>query len=375
MLHRTAPSCLIVLFTGLLLLAGGCDLFFDGDSGDERPTVSLYADGLVAPIGIEVDGQGRLWVGEQGTGNDDSRLSVITPDGQVHPFLANMPSEIVQGDPLGVLRAYFSPNGEDLLIFQGEGTNPLSMHLLRADPTGFTPGDPPLDTSAVEEVADIGGFVLSEAFDFATSNPYAMALGPDGNQFIVDAGANAIIRRNQDTGELSVFAQFDDLQNPTEVGPPVIDAVPTDVVFTDGRFYVSTLTGFPFPEGQARIYEVDLQGNVSVFKEGFTALVDLAVDPHDGALFALQIAQFNPASGFLPETGQLLKVPPTGAPDTLVTGLNFSSGMHVGAHPKSTSTPESTSSVRSGRSRAVGAPGELFVSSLADGAVLRIELP
>lgn len=345
-----------LLKTGIFMLVSlslitGCDTFGtdEADDDDATPTVSVYAEGLTAPIGIEVDAEGRLWVGEQGTGNDDSRLSVVTPDGQVHPFLAGFPSETIQGDPLGVLRAYFSQNGDDLLIFQGEGTNPLSMHLLRADPAGFSPGDPPLSVNDIEEVADIGDFVLSDDFDFATSNPYAMALGPENDQFIVDAGANAIIRRDRATGELSVFARFGDLQNPTDVGPPVIDAVPTDIIFRNGRFYVSALTGFPFPEGQARIYEVDPQGNVSVLNAGFTALVDLAVDPRDGALMALQIAQPG-QEGFQLNTGQLLKVQ-DGAIDTLVTELNFSSGMHVGA------------------------PGEVFVSSLADGEILRVELP
>jgi hypothetical protein len=336
----------------VLFLTAGCDTFDTGatDDDDVTPTVSVYADDLVAPIGIELDEQGHLWVGEQGTGNDDSRLSMITPDGQVHPFLAGFPSEVIQGDPLGILRAYFSPSGEDLFVLQGEGSAALSMHLLRADPAGFTPGDAPQDTSAVEEVADVGQFVLNHPSNFTSSNPYAMAFGPDNDQYIAGAGANAIIRRDESTGELSVFARFDDLQNPTDVGPPVIDAVPTDVIFRDGRYYVSALTGFPFPEGQARIYEVDQQGNTSVLHDGFTALVDLAVDPRDGSLMALQIARPDPGSGFLPETGQLLDVQ-NGTTDTLVTRLNAPSGMHVGTE------------------------SNVFVSSLADGEVLQIDLP
>jgi sugar lactone lactonase YvrE len=341
----------ILLALASLLFVMGCDTFGTDETNDDdaTPTVSVYAEGLTAPIGIEVDAQGRLWVGEQGTGNDDSRLSVITPDGQVHPFLAGFPSEIIQGDPLGVQRAYFSPSGDDLFILQGEGTDALSMHLLRADPSGFTPGDPPLSVGDIEDVADIGRFVLSDDFDFATSNPYAMAFGPENDPFIVDAGANAIIRRDRSTGELSVFARFDDVQNPTDVGPPMTDAVPTDVIFRDGRFYVSTLTGFPFPEGQARIYEVDQQGNVSVLEDGFTALVDLAVDPRDGSLLALQIARPG-QEGFQPNTGQLLKVE-NSTTDTLVTDLNLSSGMHVGTE------------------------SNVFVSSLADGEILQIDLP
>ncbi|MDL1878035.1 hypothetical protein FBQ85_23120, partial [Cytophagia bacterium CHB2] len=49
---------------------------------------TVYASGLTGPIGIAVDGRGWLWVAEQGTGNQDSRVVVVTTDGQVHPFLS-----------------------------------------------------------------------------------------------------------------------------------------------------------------------------------------------------------------------------------------------------------------------------------------------
>lgn len=349
-LHTCRPLALFTLFLGLALLIAGCDLFDPGEPDTpESPTVRLYAEGLVAPIGIEVGPQGWLWVGEQGTGQDDSQISVITPDGQVYPFLTGLPSDTVAGEITGAWRPYLSADGSELLILQGEGTDALSMSLLAADLSGFAPGDPPLTSSDVRVVADIGAFVLGEQ-RFAQSNPYAMTVGPGGDQFIVDAGANALIRRDTDTGQLSVFATFEEVPNPTPVGPPMTDAVPTGIVFTDGRFYVSALTGFPFPEGQARIYAVDMQGRVSLYKKGFTALVDVVVDPRDGNLMVLQIARFNPQSGFQPNTGQLLKVQ-GGAIDTLVSGLNFSSGMHVGA------------------------PGELFVSSLAEGTILKVTFP
>ena len=349
-LHTGRTLTLLLLFLGAILLFAGCDLFDDEPGGPERPTVSIYAEGLVAPIGIEVDRRRRLWVAEQGTGHNDSRISVVMPSGRVHPFLTGLPSEIIQGDPIGAVRPYLDDG--TLLFFQGEGSDELSMSLLSIDASHFTPNDPPKEVTDVEQVADIGDFVLSERLDFTNSNPYAMAIGPDGDQFIVDAGANAVLRRDPSSGQLSVFARFADLSNPTNVGPPTIDAVPTGIVFREGRFYVSALTGFPFPEGLARIYEIDLQGNVAVHKKGFTALVDVALDPRDGELLVLQIARFrfNPAPGFQPHTGQLLKVH-DGTIDTLVSGLNFSSGMH----PR--------------------APKEVFVSSLADGEILRIALP
>ena len=37
-----------------------------------QPTVEVYATGFVNPIGIEIDGAGNLWVGEQGTGSGNT---------------------------------------------------------------------------------------------------------------------------------------------------------------------------------------------------------------------------------------------------------------------------------------------------------------
>ena len=69
-----------------------------------------------------------------------------------------------------------------------------------------------------------------------------------------------------------------------------MQAVPTSVVKgPDGQYYVSQLTGFPFPPGGANIYRVDpTTGAVSTFATGFTNLMDLAFG-RDGTLYAIEI--------------------------------------------------------------------------------------
>ncbi len=63
-----------------------------------------------------------------------------------------------------------------------------------------------------------------------------MAFGPGGDQYIVDAAANAIIRRDAQTGAFNFSAAFADVPNPAEVGPPMLNAVPTDIVYAARRF-------------------------------------------------------------------------------------------------------------------------------------------
>jgi hypothetical protein len=166
--------------------------------------------------------------------------------------------------------------------------------------------------------------------------------------FIVDAGLNGIVKLERSTGTLSVFTTFDPIANPTEIGPPQIDVVPTGIVFIDDHFYVSGFTGFPFLPGFSRIYQVDLNGNVSVFKDSLTSVVDLAIDPRDNNLVALEYSEFNLDAGFLPGTGKVIKFSGSMV-DTLVTGLSLSTGLDISEN------------------------GGLFVSTFTDGRVLKFD--
>lgn len=338
------PRRLLVVLAALPLLAG-CELLIPlpgEDEGPPPPTITVWADGLAAPVGIMMDPLGQLWVAETAAG----QVSVMTADGALHPLVTGLPVDVVEGEVSGVWRTMLRPDNH-LLIVQGEGSHDLSSTILSADLLNFLPGNPPLDAGALEVVADVAAFTMDEQ-GFPESNPYAVTLGPDGDLFIVDAGVNAILRRDAATGALSIFATFDDHANPTPVGPPVIDAVPTDIVYHDGTFFVSSLTGFPFVEGLSNIYAVDMDGNVSVHQDGLTMITDLAVEPGTGDLLALQFSSFDPAAGFLPNTGRVVRVTDDGL-ETIVSGLNLTAGLHAEAE------------------------GELYVSSIADGQVLRVD--
>ena len=69
-----------------------------------------------------------------------------------------------------------------------------------------------------------------------------------------------------------------------------MQAVPTSIAKgPDGQYYVSQLTGFPFPVGGANVYRVNPRtGEKSVFASGFTNIMDLAFG-RDGTLYVLEI--------------------------------------------------------------------------------------
>jgi hypothetical protein len=113
-----------------------------------------------------------------------------------------------------------------------------------------------------------------------------------------------------------------------------MQSVPTAVAQgPDGAFYVGELTGFPFPEGQARIYRVVPGEEPEVFLEGFTHIIDLESD-EEGRLYVLQIANTSLQSVFGPPfelaTGSLIRVSPDGSRAVLASeGLVIPAGLTI----------------------------------------------
>jgi len=195
---------------------------------------------------------------------------------------------------------------------------------------------PVADIAAYEFAANPGGGPLD-------SNPYGLLAEP-GSRVVADAGGNDLLRVAAN-GDISTLAVF-----PSRPQGRSTDAVPTAVaVGPDGAYYVSELTGVPFPAGFANIYRVVPGHAPTVAWSGFTTVIDIAFGP-DGSLYVLEHST-GPAFFALP--GRLLKVAPDGTRTTVIDGLT-----------------------RPG-SVAVGPDGALYVSnqsiSIGTGEVLRIE--
>jgi hypothetical protein len=122
-------------------------------------------------------------------------------------------------------------------------------------------GNPAIDSNAVDVLADHGRLVIA------------------------DAGANTLLRTRRN-GSLRVLHVFPN----TPPEPDGMQAVPTGVVKGPrGDYFMSQLTGFPFPVGGASVYRVDDRtGDAEVFASGFTNIMDLAFDKH-GTLWVLEI--------------------------------------------------------------------------------------
>ena len=148
----------------------------------------------------------------------------------------------------------------------------------------------------IRKVADIWAFERDVNPDAAVGNP-AVDSNPvdvlvDRGRFVVaDAGGNAIDVVSH-KGRVRNLAVFANRLVPNPFGGPDIpmQAVPTSVVVgPDRQYYVSQLTGFPFPPGGANVYRVNPRsGAVTVFASGFTNIMDLAFGKN-GTLYVLEI--------------------------------------------------------------------------------------
>ena len=325
----------LYLATAGTLLMAGCSKLKDPPAPVLK--ITTLASGLATPIGLAMDKKGLVWVAEAGTGKHDGKVSAITPDGKKYEVVINMPSVPFEGDIDGPSHLLFA---DGILYILG-----AVDRLYKADVSNYKPGDAPLDASKLAS-EDIAAFVLAYPFKINTHDPhpYNLTLGPNGAIYIADAGANAILRRDR-TGNLSVIAEIPPIPNPTPVGPPMIDAVPTGIIYDGQNFLVSTLTGFPFPTGVSSVYKVSPTGNVSLYQTGFTMGVDIAQGGYLGRLL-VELGQFG-ATGFIPKTGRLVWANGL-TPLPLATGLNMPSGITQASEH------------------------EWYVSSLADGTVLKV---
>ncbi|MBR8838009.1 MAG: ScyD/ScyE family protein [Stigonema ocellatum SAG 48.90 = DSM 106950] len=329
---------------------------------------TLLADGLDNPKGLSFGPDGSLYVAEAGTGGDGA--CIPSPSGQdslrygtsgavakiengtVKRVLTGLPS-LAFADGTGAAGPHdiqFDTNGKPYVLMGLAAAPALRDTTLGETDLGkIVTAD--FSTNSWTSLADIANYELSNNFELSrgevVSNPLCFYV--DGDKFIVvDAGANDLLSVNIDGGDVKIISAIpkQTLTNPIfpysdsenfdrgHVPPPsayrdtppselVIQSVPTSVVKgPDGAYYVSEFTGFPFPEGGAKIYRIGSDNQLTVYADGFTQLIDLAFDA-EGNLYALQHANQSGWKGRL--DGSLIKIATDGTRTTLICGNGLES--------------------------------------------------
>ena len=288
-----------------------------------------YITNLNGPRGLIFNAAGNLVIAEQGTGMNDSRLleaidlnadGDADDEGELTEVATGLPSVLggapESSDRAGVSGVTQTTDGTYwLVVGGGMATGGLPM--------------PPFSTlgrivnGAYEVVADLGQYEMDNDpdADGPDSNPYDLTVGDDGYLYVSDAGANAVLRVNPETGDITTYFILPNVPNPLfdqGLGGPTMDPVPTGLAFgIDGALYVSFLTGFPFPQGAAffvRLADLNSDGDAMDSGESFlvsgglSALTDITFDL-EGTPYLVEFS-----TNFLGDNvpGRLIQYAPTG---------------------------------------------------------------
>jgi hypothetical protein len=340
------------------------------------PSFTVLADGLDNPKGLCFGPDGCLYVAEAGTGGNKGAIPSASGQGDLYYGTTGCITKIEHNRAKRIL------TGLPSVAFP-DGTGAAGPHDIKFDASGLpyvligyaanpefrrNLGDIDLgkiiivnlDTNDWDVIADIAQYELTENPDDneVVSNPLAFLIDTEQTLqklVIVDAGANDILSVSTDISKINTTAVLPRqiLNNPIFPGssahhfdkghtpppgtyrdatsPMTIAPVPTSIVKgPDKAYYVSTFTGFPFPEGGAKIYRIDVDGQITVFADGFTQLIDLAFDA-EGDLYVLQHMNHSGWKG--KQEGSLIRIASDGTRTTLWSGegLEAPAALTIGA--------------------------------------------
>ena len=300
----------------------------------------VITSGLDNPRHLNFGADGSLYVAEAGVGG--SGTCVTGPEGEacfgrsgaVTRIRGGAATRVLSGLPSLAGAGGMSATGPTdiqvaaggrFTMTMGLGNNPAVREQLPAAGHKFGTVISGVFGSNRTQVADIAAFEAARDFDGQglDSNPVGLAQQGD-RHLVADAAANAIFSVRSG-GKMAVVATLPIRMVPTPPfmppGQMPMQSVPTDVVVgPDGAFYISELTGFPFPTGEARIYRMRPGQQPTVYATGLTNVTDLAWSGK--SLYAVELSSvglLNEPPG-QPPTGALVKVTPGATNHPVVAG-------------------------------------------------------
>lgn len=336
-LNRRLPIVAIACALSLALLP------MPAAVGGVAPTVTVIASGLRNPRGLAATDAQSFFIAEAGKGGDVrcgagplGKMCVGRTGRVTHveagalDRLARL-SSIALADGSSAFGAHDVAVSENGALFAtvglggdletrdqfGAAGSQLGT-LVKVTPSGRT-----------RVVADLLAYEASHDpnEDGVESDPYGiLRLGK--RTIVTDAAGNSLLRVSR-TGRIKTLAVFPNRDVDFEGEQVSMDSVPTSVVLgPDGAYYVSELTGFPFPVGEARVYRVVPGEDPEIYATGLTNVIDIAFDS-SGNLWVLEIAH-NSLAAEAP-FGALLRVGPGGGTPTVVleVGLSFPTSVAI----------------------------------------------
>lgn len=335
------------------LLASPASIYAqDASPAAEMPTfpspssnVSIFAEGLDNPRGLEFGPDDDLYVAEGGqggtmsttedqceqvvppvgpyTGGKTARISKLDaggarttvveglPSNQTSPELGSLVSGVADVAFVdGTLYALIAGGG----CSHGHPDDPNGVIRVNADGT-------------TELIADLSAFVKANP----VANPNPADFEPDegayglevfeGELYITESNHGALDKVDPATGEVTRVLDLSATEG---------HLVPTAAtVGPDGNLYLSNLNVFPVVAGNAQVYTVTPDGELAVFATGLTSVLGLAFDA-EGRLYVLETSGPGVEGPVTPGTGRVVRLTADGGLEVVATGLVFPTGMVTG---------------------------------------------
>jgi plastocyanin len=264
------------------------------------------------------------------------RLSRLAPDGSVEVVADGFQSYTFggNGEIVGAAGIALDGAGKAYIAVGAPGPFVSNIELTGAEDALI---EVDLATGEKRVVANLAQYEIANDPDPMTidSNLYGAAYR-EGVVYIADSGGNSILAVDVASGEITTFAVPGGIEapflpeagNPLRQGELAIDAVPSGIVLgPDDRFYVTYITGGPFPIGFARVDAFTISGDRADFATGLTMVSDVAFSS-DGTAYAVVMS-----SDFLNGgPGQIVRLSEDGLHSVVVDGLQMPNGIAFDAN-------------------------------------------
>ncbi|MFA4840157.1 MAG: ScyD/ScyE family protein [Agrococcus sp.] len=342
---------------GLALIAIGPPAYAGGDrgGGGHDDDVVTVATGLNNPRQLSVERGDRLYIAEAGTADSCEAIPDVPPElrvcgltgsvtevrrGEQRRVVTDLPALDFLGEVVGASDVDVRGNRITVLVGgmaaaaaarDSLGDEYATFGTLRTGRLHWAP----LTGADLRLVADVNAFEVAKNPDGnkpPDSNAVGFVARGDNRYAIADAGGNTLLRvGRQGLSTVAVFPNGDPVPGPDPTAPEISpQAVPTDVTIgPDGAYYVSQLTGFPFPTGGSTIWRVTRDGEMTAYATGLTMVTSLAW--RGDTLYAVQLDDED-YIGSEP-SGSLREVTPGGSEhEVVVDDLSAPYGVAIRGH-------------------------------------------